>query len=114
MITETKDRLLRVVNPATGETLDTMPAATADDVDTAVDRAHRVFDSGVWATRPPRALRLAELMERDAEIRPPGLRGRGQTHHGVPYRRRARRGRVDPLVRGGGRQGLRPHRPHRI
>jgi 4-(gamma-glutamylamino)butanal dehydrogenase len=65
--------LLTVVNPATGETLDTLPAATAAEVDTAVGRAHRVFDSGVWAARPPRERaavlsRLAELMERDAEI----------------------------------------------
>jgi gamma-glutamyl-gamma-aminobutyraldehyde dehydrogenase len=70
---EANDRLLRVVNPATGETLDTLPAATAGEVDTAVDRAHGVFDSGVWAALPPREraavlLRLAELMERDAEI----------------------------------------------
>ncbi|MDH6612650.1 gamma-glutamyl-gamma-aminobutyraldehyde dehydrogenase [Streptomyces sp. SAI-208] len=71
--TRPDDRLLTVVNPATGETLDTLPAATADDVDAAVDQARRVFDSGVWAARPPREraavlLRLAELMERDAEI----------------------------------------------
>ncbi|MCQ9131189.1 aldehyde dehydrogenase family protein [Streptomyces hilarionis] len=66
-------RLLTVVNPATGETLDTLSATTAGQVDAAVEVAHRVFDSGVWAARPPREraavlLRLAELMERDAEI----------------------------------------------
>ncbi|MFF7986492.1 aldehyde dehydrogenase family protein [Streptomyces sp. NPDC007901] len=71
--TDTNDRLLRVVNPATGETLDTLPAATVDEVDAAVERAHGVFDSGVWSGLPPREraavlLRLADLMERDAEI----------------------------------------------
>ncbi|MGW0207613.1 aldehyde dehydrogenase family protein [Streptomyces sp. NPDC003233] len=71
--TETNVRLLRVVNPATGETIDTLPAATVDEVDTAVDQAHRVFDSGAWSGLPPREraavlLRLADLMERDAEI----------------------------------------------
>ncbi|MGY6025327.1 aldehyde dehydrogenase family protein [Streptomyces spinosirectus] len=70
---ETNVRLLRVLNPATGEPLDTLPAATAEEVDTAVDRAHRAFDSGAWSGRPPRQraaalLRLADLMERDAEI----------------------------------------------
>ncbi|MEU1513624.1 aldehyde dehydrogenase family protein [Streptomyces sp. NPDC005811] len=73
MTPEPDDRLLTVVNPATGETLDTLPAATAEEVDRAVDRAHRVLDSGVWAGRPPREraavlLRLADLMDRDAEI----------------------------------------------
>jgi gamma-glutamyl-gamma-aminobutyraldehyde dehydrogenase len=71
--TPANDRLLRVVNPATGETLDTLPATTADEVHAAVEQAHRVFDSGVWSRRPPREravvlLRLADLMERDAEI----------------------------------------------
>ncbi|MPY56570.1 aldehyde dehydrogenase family protein [Streptomyces spongiae] len=64
---------LPVVNPATGELITTVPAADADTVAAAAQRAQRVFDSGVWSRRAPREraavlLRLADLMERDAEI----------------------------------------------
>ena len=64
---------LRVVNPATGEPITTLPAASADDVAKAAERARQVFDAGVWSRLPVREraavlLRLAVLMERDAEI----------------------------------------------
>ncbi|MFJ8112295.1 aldehyde dehydrogenase family protein [Streptomyces sp. NPDC096132] len=64
---------LRVVNPATGEPITTLPAASADDVAKAAERARQVFDAGVWSRLPVREraavlLRLAGLMERDAEI----------------------------------------------
>lgn len=50
---------------------------------------------------------------RRRDPRPAGQRGRGQADHGVPYGRRTGRDRVDPLVRRGRRQGLRPHRAQR-
>ncbi|MFD9122131.1 aldehyde dehydrogenase family protein [Streptomyces bottropensis] len=64
---------LDIVNPATGELITTVPAASEQDVVLAAERAHKVFESGVWAGRSPREraavlLRLADLMERDAEI----------------------------------------------
>lgn len=64
---------LRVTNPATGELLTTLHAATADEVAEAARRAQRAFESGVWSGPPPREraatlLRLADLMERDAEV----------------------------------------------
>ncbi|MFE9024025.1 aldehyde dehydrogenase family protein [Streptomyces sp. NPDC007808] len=64
---------LRVVNPATGEPIATVAAASAAGVAEASERAHRVFRSGVWSGRSPREraavlLRLADLMERDAEL----------------------------------------------
>ncbi|WP_060904697.1 aldehyde dehydrogenase family protein [Streptomyces scabiei] len=64
---------LHVVNPATGEPITTLPAASADDVAKAAEQARRVHDSGVWSRLPVRErgavlLRLADLMERDAEI----------------------------------------------
>lgn len=67
------DSVLTVVNPATGELIATVPAATARDVAEAAERARQVFDSGVWSRLPVREraavlLRLADLMERDAEI----------------------------------------------
>ncbi|WAU83028.1 aldehyde dehydrogenase family protein [Streptomyces sp. Qhu-G9] len=70
--TDTRETL-RVVNPTTGELITTVPAASADDVARAAEQAHRVFESGVWSGRPPREraavlLRLADLMERDAEF----------------------------------------------
>ncbi|KUN82744.1 aldehyde dehydrogenase family protein [Streptomyces griseoruber] len=64
---------LRVVNPATGELIATVPATSAGEVAAAAERAHHVFTGGVWSGRAPREragvlLRLADLMERDAEI----------------------------------------------
>ncbi len=38
------------INPATGKAWATVAAATADDVDRAVQAAHRAFTSGPWAT----------------------------------------------------------------
>ena len=64
---------LPVVNPATGELITTVPTASARDVAAAAERAQGVFESGVWSGRSPREratvlLRLADLMERDAEL----------------------------------------------
>ncbi|MFF4465032.1 aldehyde dehydrogenase family protein [Streptomyces mirabilis] len=64
---------LQVVNPATGEPITTLPAASADDVVKAAERARQVFDAGVWSRlrvreRAAVLLRMADLMERDAEI----------------------------------------------
>ncbi|MFF4731630.1 aldehyde dehydrogenase family protein [Streptomyces mirabilis] len=64
---------LQVVNPATGEPITTLPAASADDVAKAAERARQVFDAGVWSRlrvreRAAVLLRMADLMERDAEI----------------------------------------------
>lgn len=64
---------LQVVNPATGEPITTLPAASADDVAKAAERARQVHDTGVWSRLSPRErgavlLRLADLMERDSEV----------------------------------------------
>ncbi|MDX3694620.1 aldehyde dehydrogenase family protein [Streptomyces europaeiscabiei] len=69
----TTNETLYVVNPATGEPITALPAASADDVAKAAEQARRVHDSGVWSRLPVRErgavlLRLADLMERDAEI----------------------------------------------
>ncbi|WP_020136340.1 aldehyde dehydrogenase family protein [Streptomyces sp. 351MFTsu5.1] len=69
----TTNGMLHVVNPATGEPVTTLPAASADDVAKAAERARQVRDAGVWARLPARErsavlVRLAGLMERDAEI----------------------------------------------
>ncbi|MFD9124786.1 aldehyde dehydrogenase family protein [Kitasatospora sp. NPDC059571] len=68
----TDETVLRVTNPATGELITTLPAASARQVAEAAERAQRVFESGSWSRLPPRdrasvLLRLADLMERDAE-----------------------------------------------
>ncbi|MBC9824019.1 aldehyde dehydrogenase family protein [Terrabacter sp. MAHUQ-38] len=73
MTTQVAPSLMSVVNPTTGQLLATVPAASAEDVDSAAQRARQVFDSGAWSRRPVRQrsavlLRLAELMERDAEL----------------------------------------------
>ncbi|MFE9646201.1 aldehyde dehydrogenase family protein [Streptomyces sp. NPDC006365] len=67
------NELLQVVNPATGEPITTLPAASADDVAKAAERARRVHEAGVWSRLAPRErgavlLRLTDLMERDAEV----------------------------------------------
>lgn len=69
----TTNETLHVVNPATGAPLTTLPAASADDVAKAAEQARQVHDAGVWSRLPVRErgavlLRLADLMERDAEI----------------------------------------------
>ena len=55
------------MNPATGEPWAVIPEATADDVDRAVDAAHRAFAEGPWSRTTPtergRSLRrLADLL----------------------------------------------------
>jgi gamma-glutamyl-gamma-aminobutyraldehyde dehydrogenase/4-guanidinobutyraldehyde dehydrogenase/NAD-dependent aldehyde dehydrogenase len=60
------------VSPVTGETLFDVAACDARDVDRAVAAARRSFEAGDWSRRAPRdrravLLRLAELIERDAE-----------------------------------------------
>ncbi|MGC0340975.1 aldehyde dehydrogenase family protein [Streptomyces sp. SLBN-8D4] len=69
----TTNETLLVVNPATGEPITTLPASSADDVAKAAEQARRAHDAGVWSRRPVREraavlLRLADLMERDAEM----------------------------------------------
>ncbi|KAG8218564.1 aldehyde dehydrogenase domain-containing protein [Butyriboletus roseoflavus] len=58
-----------VFNPATGEVLCSVDAATAKDVDTYVAQAHAAYQSGVWSrapllTRSTVLSRLAELLEK--------------------------------------------------
>jgi gamma-glutamyl-gamma-aminobutyraldehyde dehydrogenase len=60
------------VNPATGEVVAEMAAATAPDVDRAVAAALRAFRSGAWSRLAPRArmgvlYRFAELIDEHAE-----------------------------------------------
>lgn len=62
---------LDVENPTTGESLGTISAASAEDVNRAVDSATEAFKT--WASTSGAArgqllLRLADLIERDAEI----------------------------------------------
>ena len=69
----TTNQTLEVVNPATGEPVATLPAASADDVTKAAEQARLTYDTGTWPRLPVRErsgvlLRLADLMERDAEI----------------------------------------------
>jgi gamma-glutamyl-gamma-aminobutyraldehyde dehydrogenase len=64
---------LEIRNPANGSLITTVPLASADDVDGLVARAQKAFDAGAWAGLAPRErgaalLRLAALMERDAEL----------------------------------------------
>ncbi len=64
---------LEVRNPATGELLTILLATTEAEVAAAAERAAKVHESGIWSSLPPREraavlLRLAGLMERDAEV----------------------------------------------
>ncbi|QHC35989.1 aldehyde dehydrogenase family protein [Komagataeibacter xylinus] len=64
---------LPVFNPATGAVIATTADASPHDVDNAVKAAKTSFDGGVWRLMPPAQrerilLRLADLVERDAEI----------------------------------------------
>lgn len=60
------------INPATGETLATVAAGDAEDVDRAVRSGREAFESGVWseaapADRKAALLRLAELIDGDRD-----------------------------------------------
>ncbi len=61
------------LDPGSGQTLATLPSATAEDIDAAVVAAHQAFRSSGWAQMAPHERgvylhRLADLVERDAEI----------------------------------------------
>jgi phenylacetaldehyde dehydrogenase len=65
-------RRLQVYEPSTGEPLTTLAAGAAEDVDRAVRAAGRSMDDGRWSRLAPAAreavlLRLADLMEREAD-----------------------------------------------
>jgi 4-(gamma-glutamylamino)butanal dehydrogenase len=71
-VTTPDAREVRLVNPATGNLIATLPCATAADVSKAAEHARKVFESGVWSQMPIRErssvlLRMADLMQRDAE-----------------------------------------------
>ncbi len=60
------------INPTTGAVWSQVPEATADDVNRAVEAAHRAFSSGPWASMTPTARgkclrRLAELLADQSE-----------------------------------------------
>jgi aldehyde dehydrogenase (NAD+) len=60
------------IDPATGEQWATMPEARADDVDRAVDAAHRALYAGAWPAMTPTArgkllMKLAELVASNAQ-----------------------------------------------
>jgi aldehyde dehydrogenase (NAD+) len=66
------DETLRVVNPATEETIGTVPQATPEDVSRAVAAARRAFDEGPWPQLSPRdrgrlMMRMAEVLDRRRE-----------------------------------------------
>ena len=60
------------IDPATGEQWATMPEARADDVDRAVEAAHRALYAGAWAAMTPTArgkllMKLSELVASNAQ-----------------------------------------------
>ncbi|MEE3632747.1 aldehyde dehydrogenase family protein [Pseudomonas sp. AL 58] len=69
----TDGALMTLRNPATGEPLCQVPSATPADVERAVLAARKAFDDSEWSRTRPRERqnllwRLADLLERDAEI----------------------------------------------
>lgn len=66
-------RTMSFRNPATGEVLGEVPSADPQDVDRAVKAARQAFDDSPWSRLRPRERqnllwRLADLMERDAQV----------------------------------------------
>ncbi len=64
--------MLEVVDPASGQVFDRVPAGEATDIDRAVAAARRAFEQGDWARMRPvdrerLLLRLAELVEAHAQ-----------------------------------------------
>ncbi len=69
---EDGDTTFPSIDPATGEPWATMPEARSDDVDRAVDAAHRALHSGAWPAMTATArgkllMRLAELTATNAQ-----------------------------------------------
>lgn len=65
-------KTIPVMNPATGETLTTVPDAGAEDMDRAVRAARQTFDSGLWrnmnvSAREKIIWRIGELIEKNKE-----------------------------------------------
>ncbi|MEL6479140.1 MAG: aldehyde dehydrogenase [Pseudomonadota bacterium] len=65
-----KGAKLKTLNPANGETIATIAACNAKDVDLAVSKAREAFDQGLWSRLPPAErkgvlVRLAKLMTRN-------------------------------------------------
>ena len=61
-----------IINPATGQVIATVPEQFGDDVDIAVGKAQRAFDSGPWPQMPRTArarvlLRIADAIEAGSE-----------------------------------------------
>ena len=61
-----------IINPATGEVIATVPEQFGNDVDIAVGKAQRAFDSGPWPQMPRTAraralLRIADAIEEGSE-----------------------------------------------
>jgi len=66
------DKTIPVMNPATGETLTTVPDATPEDVDRAVKAARRSFEAGAWrkmnvSDREKIIWRIGELIDKNKE-----------------------------------------------
>ena len=55
---------IRIYNPATGEVVDDIPAASAEDVATAIGAAYSAFPA--WAHTP--AIKRAELLDRSRSL----------------------------------------------
>ena len=71
-VRSSNDKQLNVLDPSTGQVLDTVPHGTRDDVGKAVDAARDAFDRGIWSKIPPgdRAnmlLKVATMLEQKSE-----------------------------------------------
>lgn len=69
-VNPSSNKVLKVIDPMTQQTLAEVPSASLADVDTAVSAARKAFDDGVWSDMHPRErakflYRLADLIERD-------------------------------------------------
>lgn len=67
-----KGQRIDCINPSDEQVWNTVPEATKEDVDRAVDAAHRAFTEGPWASMAPSArgkylYRLGDLLEEHAE-----------------------------------------------
>ena len=80
---------LDAINPATGEVIAKVAAATAPDVDRAVKAARRALESGPWgkmdaADRGKLLFKLADLIEKEAASWPPWNRSTAARPSPIP------------------------------
>ena len=98
MAVTTESAGLEVLNPATGESIASVPNMSADEVDAAVERAQQALPEWLDATPGERVRAAAEARRRDCPTTPRSSRRSNRATSASRSRSRARRCRSRPTT----------------